>query len=119
MKKLLPLMMLLMSTSSHATPDNDVENYCFDFGVLVGSLVVPKANSKPIDLSSIIESGEIIGKKYGTPNYQSWAERFSTTMIRKVSNMSYSEVVDLYNQNNGDLVKLTSVFKYVCHKQIK
>ena len=119
MEKLLLLVLTLMSTSSYATTDGDVENYCLDFGMLISSLVINKATERPIDLTAITQRGESIGEQYGTPNFQNWAKSFSTTVVKKISNMTQMEVVEIYNENNGDLVRLTSVFKYVCHKQIK
>ena len=119
MKVFLLVIAALMSAPSNATSDKDVENYCLDFGMLIGALVIDKAKNKPLDLNEIVVRGKSIGESYGSPNFQSWASDFSTLVVRKISNMPYSEIAETYNQNGGELVRLTSVFKQVCHSQIK
>ncbi|KXJ58308.1 hypothetical protein EYR97_03010 [Alteromonas sp. KUL42] len=118
MKKFFLLIMMVVSTSVNATSNSEVDDYCLDFGMLMGALIITKANGEPIDLSAVVQRGKMIANSYGTPNFQSWAGNFSTTIIRKIAKMPYSEVHDIYNQNQRDLVQLTASFKHVCRSQI-
>lgn len=120
MKTLIVLFLLLslISTRSWATSDNDVDNFCLDFGSLIGSIVVSKANAEKVNISNVLKNAERTGKKYGTPNFQKWAIKFTTSMVFKVSDMSLSQVNEVYSSSNRDFVKLVAGLKSMCKQQI-
>lgn len=122
MKKIIvmALALTLFSGYSMAVSEADVHSYCKDFGLLLGAMLVARAESERVVLKDVLANAEDIAKRYGDTAFQTWAVKHVTTYVYRVSEMPMSQINEFYHQiGNSDFVNVAAGFQQTCKRQIK